>query len=207
MDLLEESTTLEVRQQLEWGEALTGLEQRNRFVVSDSKRGPILFAVEEGRRSSRLLLGGLRPITLWLTGAHEEPYLRLHSPFRMLFQNILVYDPNGRLVGRVVRNFSFLHPHFTVYDAHSTEIFQIRRNVFEIWTYRVMRREREVAVIRKQWAGTGREMFTDADNFRLSFGSISRLPHKQALLAAVFLIDKNFFENNNGSGVQVSIES
>jgi hypothetical protein len=57
---LVDSTTLEVRQSLEWVAAQTGLEPRDRFIVSDSKHGPILFAVEEGRRASRLVLMGIR---------------------------------------------------------------------------------------------------------------------------------------------------
>jgi hypothetical protein len=206
-DPLEESVHLDVRQQKEWIEILTDFEQRNCFTISDSRRGLILYAAEESSILARNFLGASRPFALWLVTPDQKTYLRLQSPFRFLFQEIAVYDPSGRFLGRIVRNFSFFHPRYTVYDAYSIEIFQIRRHLIEIWTYRIFRYSLEVGVIRKQWGGAAKEYFTDADTFRLTYGPNIRLTHKQILLAALFLIDKDFFEGNSSGGVEVKIGS
>ncbi len=52
-----------------------------------------------------------------------------------------------------------------------------------------------MARITKQWAGFGREMFTDADTFHIEF--IDRAANQDfrfLMLAAAFSIDLDFFE-------------
>lgn len=55
----------------------------------------------------------------------------------------------------------------------------------------------EVGKISKQWSGLGREAFTDADNFGVSFPLELDVKVKAVILGAVFLIDFMFFETTN----------
>ena len=54
-----------------------------------------------------------------------------------------------------------------------------------------------VAQICKEWSGALQEGLTDADNFGVTFESDTLSPQEKALLlAAVFLIDFMYFEDN-----------
>ena len=55
----------------------------------------------------------------------------------------------------------------------------------------------EVGKITKQWSGLGKEMFSDAENFGVSFPIDLDVKMKAVLLAAVFLVDFMFFETDN----------
>ena len=54
--------------------------------------------------------------------------------------------------------------------------------------------ETEVGKITKQWSGLGKEAFTDAENFGVSFPIDLDVKMKATLLGALFLIDFMFFE-------------
>ena len=57
------------------------------------------------------------------------------------------------------------------------------------------------AEIAKKWGGGLREIFTDADTFRVAFGAGSWTPEQRTVVfAAAISIDFDFFENNQGSG-------
>lgn len=206
-DPLVDSVQLDVNQHVERLEVFTGLEQANGYSVSDSRHGVILFGTERSSRLARYFLGKRRPFTLWLVKPDRSFYLRIEAPYRLLFRELSVFTTDGEQVGRVTRDFSFFHPHFTIYDAHGIAILEIRRNLIEIWTFRICRHGREVGLIRKLPGGASREYFTDADGFRLNFASVMRLPHKQLLLAALFLIDMDFFENNQPGGIEITTGS
>jgi hypothetical protein len=51
--------------------------------------------------------------------------------------------------------------------------------------------------IAKRWSGLGKEMFTDADSFGITFPGDIDVQAKAVLLGAVFLIDFVHFENHN----------
>jgi hypothetical protein len=56
----------------------------------------------------------------------------------------------------------------------------------------------EIGHIKKKWSGLAKEFFTDADNFGVSFSPDLALHVKALILAAVFLIDFMYFEDNAG---------
>jgi hypothetical protein len=54
----------------------------------------------------------------------------------------------------------------------------------------------KVGEISKQWSGFGQELYTDADNFGVSFPVDLDLKVKACVLAATFLIDFMYFEES-----------
>jgi len=56
----------------------------------------------------------------------------------------------------------------------------------------------EAGVIRKQWGGLLRELFTDADAFGVEFQPHVPVEVRKLLLVATFLVDFTCFENNQG---------
>jgi len=63
------------------------------------------------------------------------------------------------------------------------------------WTFNIIHETGDVGVITKKWSGLGKEVFTDADNFGITFSSELKETTKAILLGAVFLIDFLYFEN------------
>jgi hypothetical protein len=61
----------------------------------------------------------------------------------------------------------------------------------------VYQQGQEVGRVTKQWGGVGREMFTDADTFKVEVDT-SRTEKEFSLLmlASAITIDLDFFENN-----------
>ncbi len=57
---------------------------------------------------------------------------------------------------------------------------------------------REVGHIQKRWSGFGKEMFTDADNFGVTFENVRDPRLRTLVVAATFLLDFVHFENRGG---------
>ncbi|XP_077865055.1 phospholipid scramblase 1-like [Saccoglossus kowalevskii] len=60
----------------------------------------------------------------------------------------------------------------------------------------------QVGKISKQWSGMVKEMFTDADNFGITFPMDLDVNMKAVMLGACFLIDFMFFEKSGNKDDQ-----
>lgn len=198
-DLFEGAETVGVRQTKEWLEIFTGFEQRNRFSIEFGGKSDALFAAEQGSGWQRFLLGSMRPYTLIIMGRDSKPVLELRAPFRWFHREVFVHLPDGKLLGRVRRRFTFPHTRYDIFDAQDRHLYEIARGLVKMWTFSIRRRDDEVAVISKRWSGLGTEMFTDADRFQLQFAAVRDPIERRILLGALFLIDLAHFESS-GSG-------
>jgi len=80
-------------------------------------------------------------------------------------------------------------------DASNVKILTIVGPLLHPWTFNIIHETGDVGVITKKWSGLGKEVFTDADNFGITFSSELKETTKAILLGAVFLIDFLYFEN------------
>ena len=85
---------------------------------------------------------------------------------------------------------------FTVNDANDRALASLEGSVFRPYTFVARGAQgNEMGRITKQWGGIGREMFTDADTFRVEFNqSALGQDFRLLMLAAAFAIDLDFFE-------------
>lgn len=194
VEKLQQTDTLVVQQKKEWGEILTSFEMKNRYSIMDASGEPVYLAGEESLFLARFFLKGHRPFTVRIFSPQGNEALKLTKPFRFYFHEMDVADSNGRKMGTVKREFSVLNRRFAVVDAMGTEIYKIFGPLLHPWTFRILNRELEVGKIAKRWSGLGKEMFTDADNFNVSFPPGVGVDHKALLLGALFLIDMLHFE-------------
>jgi len=120
--------------------------------------------------------------------------------------NIQVESPPGTPIGSINQMQSCWKPNYDVCDANGSSVFQIKGPccvcsgpccTCDI-PFEVMSSNGDVPVgaITKQWSGLGKELFTDATNFSLTFPKDLEVKMKGVLLAATFLIDIIFFERN-----------
>ena len=196
MDELSVANTLVLSQKKEWGEIVSGFETKNRYVVLNELGNELYRAKEEGGSLLlRLSLKAFRPFTIVLTKGDGQPALRVERPFRFFFHEVDVREAGGKVLGTVVREFSWLHRLFRVSDAQDKEICRLYGPLFHPWTFEIRQNEREVGKITKKWSGLLKEGFTDTDNFAAVLPPGMSTEAKCVLLGAVFLIDFVYFEN------------
>lgn len=197
MQRLAGANRLMIKQDVEWGEVVTGLEMRNHYVVSTNTGDPIYTAAEEGGSTlTRWFLKQLRPFTINIRTFDSKPILSLRRPFRFYFHEIDILTPTGERLGSIRRQFSILRRKYTVRDDGEHEILRLFGPILHPWTFEVYRNEQQIGKITKKWSGLLKEAYTDADNFGVIFPTDLDLRQKCLLLGAVFLIDFVHFEYN-----------
>ncbi len=189
--------TFIIEQQKEWGEILTQLESRNKYIVKDTEGTDVYFAEElGGSLLSRTFLRAMRPFTMEIRSIDREILLTLERPFRFIFSELHIQNAQGIHIGSIKLKFAFLKWFYIVYDADGGVIMSIVCSIFHPWTFTIDKDGVEIGKILKKWSGIGKEMFTDADTFSLTFPEDLDGSYKSILLGAVFLIDFIHFENN-----------
>ncbi|XP_017057928.1 phospholipid scramblase 1 [Drosophila ficusphila] len=197
-----------VAQKVEALEAITGFETKNRFKVKNSLGQNVYFAYEESDCCSRNVLGGSRPFEIKILDNFQNEVLHLNRPFRCsLFccfpscmHTVEVSAPPGQVIGSVEQVCSFLRPQFNIKNTFGDTVLRIEGPIcpwkcFSDSNFKVLSaNNEEIGKISKQWSGLGREMFTDADYFSITFPLNLDVRMKALVFAALFLIDSLFFE-------------
>lgn len=192
---------LRVRQQKEWGEILTGWEAANRYEVCDLTGRPVVYAGETGHGLLDTLLRNLwafRTIRVEFMTLSGVMALSLTRPWRPFFARADVEAWDGRKLGVIQQRFSILRRSFDILTAAGGLLATLEGPLWHPWTFYVKKDGVELAVIKKQWAGLGQELFTDADTFGVEYRPActdGRL--RQLVLAATLLVDLLYFENRN----------
>ncbi len=196
--VLEQAEGMMVQQKRELTEVFTGLETKNRYVVTDMQGNAIWFAAEVGTGFlSRNFLKNSRPFTIEVRDPTGQPVMTLNRPWRWFFHEVSMYDPAGALLGTVKRRFNWVRRVYDVLDENSRPIFELFGPILHPWTFQVRRDGQEVGKISKKWSGLAKEMFTKADNFGVTFPPGVPVDQKQVLLGAVFLLDFAHWEQEN----------
>jgi uncharacterized protein YxjI len=194
---------LSVRQRKRWLEILLSFEAKNAYDVFDAQQMPVLRVEEQGQGIGsflkRIFFGPLR----WFDAHVLDPgtrdvVLRLHRPFRFFFHELAVHDADGRLLGTVKRRWSWLRRIYTLHGPEGSEIANLFGPIFRPWTFEIRLGNRQAGIIQKKWSGFGKELFTDADNFRVELGDIPELELRALAFAATVLIDVVHFERAKG---------
>jgi uncharacterized protein YxjI len=188
------SESIFVKQKKEWGEILTGFETKNRYAVSNSLNQEIYLAAEESSIISRLLLKTWRPLTLHILSTAGHKVFKNTKPFKFYFHEMHISDASDQHLGTVKKEFSMLSKKFLIEDNEGVELFRIHGPLFHPWTFNILKNDMEVGKILKKWSGLGKEAFTDADNFNITFPQGIDAKQKAILLGALFLIDLLYFE-------------
>jgi uncharacterized protein YxjI len=195
---------LSVRQRKRWLEILTSFDARNTYVVYDEAGNPV-FNVEEqgsgvGAFMKRVFLQSLRPFTSQVEDLMQSrPMLVLHRPFRFIFHRLEVRDSQGNLIGAIQRKWTWLRRKYIVEGPDGRELATLFGPIFRPWTFeiRMPGSDREIGLVQKKWSGLLKEMFTQADNFWVSYENVPDPSLRALLFAATVLIDIVHFERSN----------
>lgn len=126
----------------------------------------------------------------------ESVEFYIKKPFSFFRSQVGVYDEKGGYLGYFKRKLLSIGRGFYVFDTLNNQIADIRGD-WKSWDFSfVVNDGSEIGTVTKRWAGIGKELFTNADNYLISikdpliFGNDT----VKLLLAAGIAIDTVFKE-------------
>ncbi|KAK3796050.1 hypothetical protein RRG08_013355 [Elysia crispata] len=211
LEYLQQVDQLLVKQKLEAVEAFTGFETNNKYEVRNSMGQRVYMAVEDTCCCTRNCCGSARPFDMKIMDNQKREVIHLSRPLRCrtcwcpcCLQKLTVEAPKGQTVGYVRQAWSCCHPRYNIKNAEDETQLRIKGPCFRCnmcgdIEFEVSSKDGETFVgqITKQWSGLAKEIFTDADNFGVSFPIDLDTKTKATLLGAVFLIDFMYFEHDS----------
>ena len=191
-----------IMQKVELVEAFTGFETKNKYRVFNSLGQQILFAKEDTDCCTRQCCGASRPFDLTITDIQGQEVIHLYRPLRCCLEELEVSSPPGTVIGKVDQKWSFC-PKFVIKDQLGEPVLRIEgpwctdSDCCGDVEFRVVdvQTGEQVGLVTKQWSGMAKEVFTDADNFGISFPLDLDVKVKATLLGALFLIDYMYYED------------
>ncbi|XP_039272022.2 phospholipid scramblase 1-like [Styela clava] len=219
LEYLAQLDQLLIHQQVELLEAVTGFETENRYAVKNSLGQQCYFAREKSGLCMRLCCGNKRGFQMHIADNMGNEVIHLYRQFRCCVGCcwcikgdicafiVPVESPTGVPIGRIIQLWSSWKPRFAIQNERNETVLVIQgpccicsgpccpQDVpFEVMT---ADESQSVGQIARQYAGIGKELFTDATNFGISFPMDLDIKLKALLLSATFLIDMMFFEKND----------
>lgn len=201
-----EAAVLYVRQKKEWAEIVIDLETVNKYEVLDESGAQVGFILEKGGGITawlkRVILRSHRPFEVDVLDGSSSGMLRLTRSFFFFFSDLSVLTPEGERLGSVHRRFGIIYKKYDLKDSTGQIFARIQSPFWRLWTFPIRTAHgTEAGSIAKRWGGGLREIFTDADTFRIDFSQADwTLAQRAVIFAAAVSVDFDFFENNQGSG-------
>lgn len=198
LQALAQANAIYVRQKFEIAE-IFGFETRNRYQIQTEDGQQFGYCAEPkvgfGDAIMRQFFGHWRVFNIVGTDMDNQQVFRAHHPFRWFFQRLDVFGAGDRPVGSLQQRFAWLNKKFDFLDTRGRVIMTMTSPFWKIWTFPIQKNGRDVSIIEKKWSGLSKEIFTDADNFRVRFidGKLTA-DERLLLLAGAVFIDLLYFE-------------
>jgi uncharacterized protein YxjI len=191
---------IRVLQKFELAEVF-GFEGRNKYSLADMNGETIGFAAEQGKGIIgwflRQFLGHWRRFDVTIFDNQRKPVLQIKHPFRWFFQKMDVCLPDNRCIGSFEWKLFFFRRGFNVLDRKGQLLFEVKTERTLLgWRFDVFTGSRRRAEIAKQFSGVMSELFTDRDEFIVSFDDERLDENERSLLvAAAIFTDLQYFES------------
>ncbi|XVF74016.1 hypothetical protein PTKIN_Ptkin13bG0028100 [Pterospermum kingtungense] len=217
-------SNLLITRDIEWANLVLGFEQENRYAVVDVcyPQSPVGFIREQSNVIARQLLRLRRPFVAYITDAMGNELFRVRRPFWWITSSIYA-EIDGKEIGVVHRRW---HLWRRVYDLYlGNKQFAVVENPgLWNWTFTLKDIDGQVlAQIDRDWRGFGFEIFTDAGQYVIRFGSsdpisktgparmIQELDVKRPLtqseraitVALAISLDNDYFSRHGGWGFPI----
>lgn len=170
--------------------------------------------VEESGCLTRCCCGTNRTFEMKVLDYRNVEIMRFIRPFRCTscfcfccLQEMEIQAPPGSTIAYARQDCSLCYPVFSIYNQSGQRVLGVQGPLctqsipgccdvkFQVCASNGV----PIGVICKQWSGVLKEMFTDTDNFGVSFPMDLDVHMKAALMGCTLLIDFMFFETAPGS--------
>ncbi|PZU90922.1 MAG: hypothetical protein DCE90_20050 [Pseudanabaena sp.] len=203
LQTLASANEIYVSQKFELAEIFS-FETRNRYLIKTEDGQQFAYCAEPklgfADAIMRQFLGHWRVFNIVGTDMNNQKVFRAHHPFRWFFQHLDVFGAGDRPVGSLQQRFAWFNKKFDFLDTRGRVVMTMTSPLWGIWTFPIKKGDRDVSVIEKKWSGFSKELFTDADNFRVRFSEAKlTADDRLLLLAAALFIDLLYFETNAAS--------
>lgn len=212
-------SNLLITRDIEWANLMLGFEQENRYAMVDVcyPQSPVGLIREQSNLIARQLLRLRRPFVAYITDALGNELFRVRRPFWWITSSIYA-EINGKEIGVVHRRW---HLWRRIYDLYlGNKQFAVVENPgFWNWTFTLKGVDGEVlAQIDRDWRGFGFEIFTDAGQYVIRFGSADpssstdvvqdlevdrplTLSERAVSVALAVSLDNDYFSRHGGWGI------
>lgn len=204
LEVLADMDHILIEQKKETLEFLSSVDAANKYTVKCPLGQPILYAEEHSNFFARNLLGKSRGFDLKIYNRDRRELVNVNRKFKCgLFaccmkrclEDMTVTSPTkDQLYGSVVQMWKgCCNMDYVVLDEEGQILFRIRPPnkmiFFSDWEFQLVDEQGQtIGEIRKKWAGLAQEMFTQADNFGITFPVNLDVKHKVLLISACFLL-------------------
>jgi uncharacterized protein YxjI len=132
----------------------------------------------------------MTPFCIEIKASTGEKVLTVKRGVSFFLSKVEVFDERDQLVGKFKQKFFSIGGKFDVLDPND-QIYCSLKGKWTSWDFKFIKDNIEFAVVSKEWAGLGRELFTTADNYMLKIDARVPEDHPMRLLilAAVMCID------------------
>jgi uncharacterized protein YxjI len=198
LQTLTQANAIYIRQKFEIAE-IFGFETRNHYQIQTDDGQQFGYCAEPKLDFAdaivRHFLGHWRVFNVVGTDMADRQVFRVHHPFRWFFQRLDIFGAGDRPVGSLQQRFAWLNKKFDFLDTRGRVLMTMTSPLWKIWTFPIKKGERDVSVIEKKWTGLSKELFTDADNFRVRLTDAKlTADEKLLLLASAVFVDLLYFE-------------
>lgn len=154
---------------------------------------PMLVKILRAFIGSRLF-----PTTVHVTDKLGTLIFTIKKTAMFLKGTVTIFDAKGNKLGSMVNKVFTIGGSFDVFNNYNEKIASLQGD-WVGWNFRFISSEgKEIGVVSKQWAGFGKEIFTNADNYIISISDGQPGAAKTILLlAAALAVDIIYKEQSN----------
>ncbi len=182
------------------------IELANQYGVFDRDGNQIGAVGQVGQSALKKALRLVSSVDQFLTHRLEitdrsgAVVLRLTRPAKIFKSTVVVEDPNGHEVGRIVQRNMIGKINFGL-ESGGQQLGEIKAENWRAWNFRIEDATgTEVARITKTWEGLAKTMFTTADNYVVQIHRRLAQPLLSLVIASALSIDTALKQDDRGFG-------
>jgi uncharacterized protein YxjI len=180
------------------------IEVTNQYSVFDQHGGQLGFVNEVGQSAAKKMLRVLTDVDKYLkhrleiTDRSGEVQLRLTRPGKVFKSTVIVENPVGAEIGRIVQENMVGKIRFNL-QAGGQTLGSIRAENWRAWNFRIEDAGgNEIARITKTWEGLAKTLFTTADNYVVQLHTALPHPLLSLVVASALSVDTALKQDQRG---------
>ncbi|KAF4528546.1 hypothetical protein B566_EDAN017085 [Ephemera danica] len=204
LDFLVTADYVYIQQTIELLDLLTSVESENRYLVKSRDGETIFVAAEQSSKTERMCCGSWRGFTMRFFDPNRQEALFLRRPLAAslcccpcFLQEIDVFAPDGKQLGRVYQEWTLFVPEFIVQDRNGSSIYRLQGPnccgcfMYSEADFKIMSRDglTQMGTISHSW-----DDFLHNYTMGITFPANVSTETKGLLIAAGFLLEYMFFE-------------